>query len=224
MIGITGALAMHNSEKDDDIDFLVISAKNRLWLTRLLMVIILEALGRRRRPKDKKFKDKICLNMFLDEETLRLAKAKQNLFTSHEIVQMKMIYNKNKTYERFLRANLWVRNYLPNAVKNQHTSEVVLRLRRTSGVEKKLLDFLEKLAYQFQLRYMKSKVTKEQISPHSAFFHPKNRSEEILREYEKRLKRIYFLTPEQKVGYIRCNEKKHYKKTKRSFKNNLQSY
>ena len=187
MVGITGALAMHNSSKNDDIDFLVITAKNRLWLTRLLMVIVLEILGKRRRPNHKKIKDKICLNMFLDEIALSLSGDKQSLFTAHEIVQMKPAFNRDFTYERFLQANLWVRNYLPNGIKQtENTSEV--KSSDTSEVEgeKKLLDFLEKLAYQFQLKYMKSKKTIEQISPHSAFFHPQDKGKEILREYEKK--------------------------------------
>lgn len=195
MIGITGALAMHNSEKEDDIDFLVITSKNRLWLTRLLIVIILEILGKRRRPNDKEFNDKICLNMFLDEFVLSLSRDKQSLFTAHEIVQMKPIFNRDKTYEKFLKANLWAMKYLPNGIKQtKNTSEVIRQLAdsNTSEVEweKKLLDFLEKLAYHFQLKYMRQKKTTEQISPHSAFFHPQDQGGKILKEYKKRLKSL----------------------------------
>ncbi|GAG00712.1 unnamed protein product [marine sediment metagenome] len=181
VIGITGALAMHNSDKDDDIDFLIITQRDRLWLTRLLIVFFLEILGKRRRPNDKKIKDKICLNMFLDEFTLSLSKTKRNLFTAHEIVQMSPIYNKDNTYERFLRANLWVKKYLPNSLKD--TSEVARS--DSSEVEGScILNLLENLAYQFQSKYMKSKITSERISPHFAFFHPKDRSREILVKYK----------------------------------------
>jgi len=37
MVGVTGALAMRNAEKKDDIDLLIIAVKNRLWLTRFLL-------------------------------------------------------------------------------------------------------------------------------------------------------------------------------------------
>ena len=57
-ISITGALAMNNSQEDDDIDFLIITSKNRLWLTRLFIIIFLEILGKRRRPKQKILKIK----------------------------------------------------------------------------------------------------------------------------------------------------------------------
>jgi len=189
MIALTGALAMNNSDKDDDIDFLVITAKNRLWLTRLLLIMSLEILGRRRRPNDKIFRDKICLNMFLDEAVLRLAQNKQNLFTAHEVCQMKPIFDKDDTYEKFLQANLWVKKYLPNGIKQtENTSEV--KSSDTSEVEVKktyLLDKFEKMVYQLQLKHMESKRTNEDISPHFAFFHPKDRAKEILKEYNKKL-------------------------------------
>ncbi|MCG2691804.1 hypothetical protein L6272_03160, partial [Microgenomates group bacterium] len=37
LVAATGALAMSNCRKDDDIDLMIITAENRLWLTRLLV-------------------------------------------------------------------------------------------------------------------------------------------------------------------------------------------
>jgi len=199
MIAVTGALAMNNSSKDDDIDFLVITAKNRLWLTRLLMVIVLEILDKRRRPDHKKVKDKICLNMFLDETVLSLSKDKQSLFTAHEIIQMKPIFNKDYIYERFLQSNLWVKNYLPNGVKNlelgsEEEFNTISSMFNILGSKFNVLNsiflFLEKITYQFQLKHMKSRRTIEKISLHSAFFHPKDRATKILKRYNKSIHNI----------------------------------
>ncbi len=112
-VGITGALAMENAKEDDDIDFLIITASGWLWTTRFLITILLNLLGVRRKPQDKVFKDKICLNLFLEEDHLGFKK--QNLFLAHEISQVRPLVDKNKTYQRFLAANKWVKNYLPNA-------------------------------------------------------------------------------------------------------------
>lgn len=114
MVAITGALAMGNSEERDDIDLLIVTSRNRLWLTRLLTVFLVELVARRRRPGDKKVKNKICLNMFLDEEHLEVPKKEQDLFSAHEVCQLKPIWDRNNCYQKFLKANLWVKKFLPN--------------------------------------------------------------------------------------------------------------
>lgn len=114
MIGITGALAMENSDKEDDIDLLIATRRNRLWLTRLLTVFLVELVARRRRPRDRDVRDKICLNMFLDENHLAVPKNEQDLFSSHEVCQMRPLWDKDETYQKFLRENQWSRKFLPN--------------------------------------------------------------------------------------------------------------
>jgi hypothetical protein len=114
MVGVTGALAMNNAQKDDDIDFLIVTAKNRLWLTRLLTVFLVSLLAKRRQPGDTKVKDKICLNMFLDEAHLRVPKKEQDLFSAHEVCQLKPILDKDQSYQRFINLNQWVMRFLPN--------------------------------------------------------------------------------------------------------------
>jgi len=199
MVGITGALAMNNSREDDDIDLLITTIKNRLWLTRFLLIIILEILSKRRRPQDKNYKNKMCLNMFLDEKALYLSKDKHNLFTAHEIIQMKPILNKHNTYEKFLKANLWVKDFLPNSLdnmilgyddikkKNKKSPNIQISpafVKASAGRQyPNIPDFIENLIYQLQLKYMKSKITREEINSHFAFFHPKNRTKEILKKY-----------------------------------------
>jgi len=114
MIAITGALTMRNCGKDDDIDLLIVAAKKRLWLTRLLTTFLVELVAKRRRPNDKDFKDKICLNMFLDEENLVLPNTERNLFTAHEVCQLKPIWDKGGVYTEFIKQNKWVTQYLAN--------------------------------------------------------------------------------------------------------------
>jgi hypothetical protein len=114
MVGITGNLAMKNADEDDDIDLLIITGQKRLWLTRLLTIFLTELVSKRRRPEDKEVKDKICLNMFLDEEHLTLPQNEQNLFTAHEIYQLKILWQKENIYQKFLKENQWCKKFLPN--------------------------------------------------------------------------------------------------------------
>jgi hypothetical protein len=118
MVAITGALSMNNAQKEDDIDLLIISAKDRLWLTRALTVLLTELVASRRRPGDppagRRIRDKICLNMFLDETHLLIPEKERNLFTAHEICQLKLLWEKDNTYQRFMMQNQWVKKYLAN--------------------------------------------------------------------------------------------------------------
>lgn len=114
MVGVTGALAMKNSDQEDDLDFLIITAHDRLWLTRLLSVVLIELVAARRRPGDQKVRDKICLNMFLDEVHLKIPQKEQDLFTAHEICQLRQLWDKNGIYQKFIVQNQWFKKYLAN--------------------------------------------------------------------------------------------------------------
>jgi len=114
MVAVTGGLSLKNASKDDDIDFLIVAKKNRLWLSRFFSVLLVELMGRRRRPQDKDFENKICLNMFLDGAHLALPPKERDLFTAHEVIQLRPIWDRNQTYHKFIKANQWVKQFLPN--------------------------------------------------------------------------------------------------------------
>jgi hypothetical protein len=184
IIGLTGALAMNNAKEEDDIDFLIITSRNSLWLTRILIWLICPILRVRRRGRDdKKVKDKICFNLFLDESSLKIEP--ENLFLAHEICQIKPLTNKDKAYEKFLATNSWVKKYLPNALPGSffrvHSSNDLLICRSFNL----LISFLNKIAFRLQYCYMKSKITSEKISLTQAFFHPKDLRLKVLKEYQR---------------------------------------
>jgi hypothetical protein len=83
-------------------------------LTRLFSVFLVELTGKRRRPGDQKVKDKICLNMLLDESHLAIPEKERDLFSAHEVCQMKPLWEKERTYQKFLKANQWSQEFLPN--------------------------------------------------------------------------------------------------------------
>jgi len=181
LIGVTGALAMENSDEGDDIDLMIVTASKRLWLTRGLVVVFLLLTGQYRRAN--KIKNRICPNLMLSENALEFPD--HDLFTAHEIVQMKPIFNRNNTYQKFLQANSWIRKFLPNvsvpaAVPQQFNHLTIQPLA-----------FLEKLAYKLQLKYMEKKKTVEITTPSLIRFHPHDIRQKVLREYQKRKSLVY---------------------------------
>ncbi len=200
MVGITGSLAMSNSDKNDDIDLLIVSSKNRIWLTRLFITIIVELLGKRRRPQYPRnnltirqynnIKNKICLNMFLDVDHLSVVPNERDLFTAHEATQMKPLWDRDEIHIKFLKENEWVKNYLPNAVVKATPLTDVDQSR--GGLKKPvagvfLIDRLEKLSEKLQLWYMRSRRTTEVISDGVIRFHPQDIRKSILSKYRDRL-------------------------------------
>jgi len=118
MVGITGALAMQNAQASSDIDLIIICSSRTLWTTRLIATFILDILKvPRRRYGLKDQKDRLCLNMWLDEEDLSWDKKDRNVYTAHEICQIVPLVNKKRTYERLIWENGWVRGFWPNAPK-----------------------------------------------------------------------------------------------------------
>lgn len=170
MIGLTGSLAMMNAGKLSDIDFMIITKKNTLWVTRALTLLTLRMFKiPTRRFNDKNEKDKICLNLWLDKSDLNWKE--RNIYTAHEIAQVIPLVDRDKTYEKFVKTNSWVKIYWPNAI------------RKTDLVNKKGLEFLvplltifEPIAYFLQYLYMRKKITNEKISKSRAIFHPIDRS------------------------------------------------
>jgi hypothetical protein len=201
MVAVTGALAIENSPSDDDIDLLIVTAKNRLWLTRLLAVLLIEVIGKRRRPKDKEFKDKICLNMFLSEEGLAVPVKERNLYTAHEVVQMKKLWDKDEMYQKFLGANWWVEGFLPKARQAARPKPACRqagqkpfgpghRNEKLSDRGSLVGDVLERIVKELQWRYMRRKITEEKIEDRRLMFHPHDISQQIVKRYQKTLDKL----------------------------------
>jgi hypothetical protein len=105
MVAITGSLAMNNaSSKRDDVDFLIVSAQHRLWLSRGLVILIVH-LARLQGLE-------LCPNYVIAEHCLQLSEC--NLFTAHELAQIVPLHGL-RTYRRLLESNSWLSDYLPNA-------------------------------------------------------------------------------------------------------------
>ena len=181
-IGISGGLALENADEKDDIDLFIITSKGNLWITRLILVFLLILMGQYRGRGKKKSK-KVCLNMLIDEESLELETTRQNLYTAHEIVQLKPLFNRENIYEKLVSSNKWLLKYLPNGIdriKNQES--------RIKEIKHPLFIF-ERLAKIVQILYMKKHRTSEIISDHFMAFHPFDYKDFVLKEYNKRLKR-----------------------------------
>ncbi|MGA2911150.1 MAG: hypothetical protein ABSE17_00725 [Candidatus Levyibacteriota bacterium] len=184
LIGISGTLAVKNCAENDDIDIFVVAENGLAWTTRFLAVIMLIILGVYRNKNSKRYKDKICLNLILDED--RIFFENQDLFTAHEIVQLLPVFGKDKAYQKFISANSWIKEILPNWQVNQKP----IFSRRQSYLDKLMIVilkiiFLEKILKVLQLFYMRKDITREKLEDGFIGLHPFDYKDRILKDYNQ---------------------------------------
>jgi hypothetical protein len=104
MVAVTGTLAMNNVDPGADIDYLLVTVSQRLWLARSLSIAMVYT-GRLERVT-------ICPNYVLSVDALE--QFEHSLFVAHELAQMVPLYGLD-TYRTLIQANGWAREHLPNA-------------------------------------------------------------------------------------------------------------
>ncbi len=186
-IGISGALSMQNSDEEDDIDLFVITEKNLVWTTRFILVLSLILMGVYRNKNSKDYKDKICLNMIIDEENMIFDIKNQNLYTAHEIIQTVPLFERDNTYKEFIEKNNWYEKFLVNAT----IKKIYLR-KKTNYFDLffiKLLNiiFIEKITRFIQKKYMERNITKETIKNGFLALHPFDYKSYVLKTYKEKL-------------------------------------
>jgi len=180
-VGLTGALAVENSGKEDDIDLMAVSYPGTVWLTRLASTILLELIGLRRGRGSQGNKDKICLNMFVDFDYLNFSP--HTIYKAREILQMKTLWDKGGVEANILKRNQWVWKIFPNQ-KSLHKKKINSSFKKIGWIEE-----AEKIAYLVQFSYMKKHITREVVNKNLLAFHPRDTEGWVMGEYKKRLER-----------------------------------
>jgi hypothetical protein len=200
LVGISGSLSMMGSSKKDDIDLFIITADNRIWMSRLLLIFLtsLTGLRRKRREKVLSANGKICINLILEESNL--AQQKKNIYVAHEVLQMRVLWQGDEVYSRFLHANDWAFKHLPNWKSGviESRKSKISKLAKSYKSQKynskvkdlRFVDWLEEMAKRFQLRIMGSPDRSERIENGALYFHPEDKGVKVLEEYKKRVRMI----------------------------------
>jgi hypothetical protein len=101
---VSGELSKNVAARGSDIDFFILTAPRRLWLTRSLLVLFKKVFL----LNSKKF---FCLNYFATTDELE--ETGKNVYVAAEISHVKPLYNSD-LYRRYLNANSWIRDFFPN--------------------------------------------------------------------------------------------------------------
>lgn len=107
---VTGSLSKNSSLPESDLDFLVITKPNRLWICRTMLMLFKKIFL----FNSYKF---FCINYFISEDFLEIEE--KNIFTATEIAHIKCTFN-SELFKNFLTANTWIKNYFPNYDMNEN--------------------------------------------------------------------------------------------------------
>jgi len=113
MVLITGSTASLNAQKEDDIDFWIITEPKRIWLSRFIEGIILFFLKRRRMRYSKDVKDSFCINFYMTTEALQLDRENSS-FAMQFVDAIPLIIKDYGQYKVLLESNEWISKFFPS--------------------------------------------------------------------------------------------------------------
>lgn len=185
VVTLANVIGAHNMRDEGDIDFFIISDRNRLWLTRLFCAGFAKILNKR--PTQINKQDKLCLSFYISADNLNLDSLKiepADPYFDYWLKTMVPLYNQNKVYENFLFAN------------NLRGGQVSF----SKSINKKnniLLNSLEQIAKKWQLKIMPETLKQVRLSSQGKFINDKilklywhDRNAEILEKFNYALNKI----------------------------------
>lgn len=178
LVGISGSVAMLNADEKADVDLFIITSQNRLWTGRFIAWSLATLMGIKRGRVEKNAQNKVCLNLFFDEQNMSLPQEKRGEYGGHEVLQMKPIVIKNNSYRRFLDANKWVFRLFPNAKQEVYRQDKDKR-QGDNHANRTMGDFMEKILRNLQLYFINKHKTTELITETQLWFHPEDYSKKV---------------------------------------------
>jgi hypothetical protein len=115
-VAVVNSVGFKLPSESADIDFLIITDKNSLYISRLLVTFFLKIFGLR--PTKQNQKDKICTSFWLSETALNLEKiaySENDVYLYYWLLNVYPLYDQADYWERWQSANFWLKNRLPNS-------------------------------------------------------------------------------------------------------------
>lgn len=138
-VSIIHSLAIGNADQESDIDFFVIAKPHRLYFVRTLIILIFKMLGVYKTRTN--IKERFCFGYYITSNQLSL----ENLLLDIDDPFMAFWFASHapilgaETYRKFVRANTWIYQYLPN-YSFEHREKYFKKQSRGSKNMKKFLE------------------------------------------------------------------------------------
>lgn len=200
MIAATGRMAMKNANSQSDWDLFIAIKNGRIWTGRTLITIFLQLIGKRRYKK--RVKDRICLNYFVTDESLKIDISERSrevsLFSASEYSFIIPLFGFS-LFQKFKIRNAWIKKFKPNyeipeisdhnRVSDGYFSKIIRKCGEMIFGFDLIENFLRKIEIEKIARNPKThqlgsiiEATDKQL-----VFLPEPRGKEILEKCEKKL-------------------------------------
>ncbi len=144
VVALANMLGSYNLRDGSDIDFFIITAPKRIWLSRLYCTGLAKLLNSR--PNQRTKKDRICLSFYLSEEHLNLEDLHLTAvdpYFDYWQSGLFLLFNRSEVYQQFLQSKS----------KNLEKKEIN-SLKLTATRQQTVLDYLEQGAKKLQFLIM----------------------------------------------------------------------
>lgn len=147
-VAVVNFIGSHNLRQGSDIDFFIITATRRIWLSRLFCAGFTKFLGHR--PTKQRKQDKICLSFYVTEDELDLSglalSGESDPYFYHWLRGVKPLAGKRQVWQKF-----WQANRINNFSGDSLLGEEIGGGQANGG---RWGDFWEKVAKMLQLKIM----------------------------------------------------------------------
>lgn len=183
-VAVTGSVAINCAKHQDDLDILIITSPNRLWITRLI-VYTYSTLIRKKRPRGPLHRSGWCFNLWLSLDNLSIPNTKKSTYTAYDFIQANWLVASPELLKLIIKKNNWVWMVLPLAKISTSKLEITKPNQINDGLITKLLDFVNLIVYRLQKIYMRAHLTTELVDERAAFFHPNDSKTTIYTNWRK---------------------------------------
>ena len=201
MIAVSGSLAMNNAKEESDIDLLIVTRADRIWICRTFTTLFIHLIGQRRHGNLTK--DRFCLNHYITDKSLNIPY--KSLYNAQTYAHLVPVWQKRGMYKKFQKANSWIKEYLVNYPLEQKgyltTIKPISYFQFIKIFREKIFDTWFGNILEYILRKIQeSKIREEPLTYKSGGrvifndkqleFHPDSPEKKILEKYNKKMKKL----------------------------------
>lgn len=181
-VALAGSQAMGQQKDSSDIDLLIITEPNYLWLARTLITGYFQITGKRR--YNKHIANRFCLNHYLAGP--KKISQLRNFYTASEYLKLRLLIG-SFAVEKFQKENLsWINVIFPNAILTNSQNLTFPKLQ--GWLESMFLGKFGKRLEQSLKNWQLPKIRQEKfilVAEDELSFHPQSKQQFILAEFLK---------------------------------------